>query len=91
MKKAEKKVKIEAPQKNEESALRIFIKLDKIEESKLTPLYRLSNLNPGKSQVVLFDAGEKKYVAVKHVTISADNNVIERLKGAYGEQNVVVK
>ena len=76
---------------SDESSVRIFIKLEKIEENKLTPLYRLSNLNPGKAAVILFESSSKRYVAVKHVTLSSKPEVINRLEGAYGKENIVVK
>ena len=85
----EEKKEVNVEEKTE--ITKIYIKLDQIDESKLTPLYRLSNLNPGKSAVILFDASQKKYVAAKHITLSAADNVIERLKSAYGNGNVVVK
>ncbi|MBE6536763.1 MAG: DNA polymerase III subunit alpha [Ruminococcaceae bacterium] len=70
---------------------KIYIKLAAFSEDALIPLYRLANLNPGKSSIILYDAIQKKYIAMKHVTISSQNEVIERLKGAYGSENVVVK
>jgi len=85
-----KKIKDEAPLKNE-SDVKIFVKLERIEEQKLTPIYRLSNLNPGKASIVLFDASEKKYVVLKNVTMSREDSVIARLKSVYGNENIVVK
>ena len=76
---------------NPVSENKIFIKLAAFSEDALTPIYRLANLNPGKSSIILFDAIQKKYIAMKNITISADDNVITRLRGVYGSENVVVK
>ena len=70
---------------------KIYIKLTKFDESMLMPLYRLANLNPGKTPVVLFDSSERKYIAAKHITLSDEKTVVDRLKSAYGDENVVVK
>ena len=84
-------IKTSKPEKTDESAAKVYIKLDRLEEGKLTPIYRLSNLNPGRAQIVLFDASERKYVALKNYTISIREEVIERLKSVYGNENIVVK
>ncbi len=75
----------------EDNASRIFIKLEKFDEKKISPIYRIANLNPGRSDVVIYDATSKKYISVKNVTLNADKNIIERLKSIYGESNIAVK
>ena len=70
---------------------KLFIKLERMDESKLTPLYRLANLNPGRSTVAIFDASSKKYVIVKGVTISLNEKVLERLRSVYGDTNVATR
>lgn len=74
-----------------EPLAKIYIKLESFDESKLTPIYRMSNLNPGKNAVVVFDASARKYLSVKNVSLNATEAVISRLKSLYGESNVVVK
>ena len=70
---------------------RVFIKLPRFDEGKLTPIYRMSTLNPGKCAVIIYDASTAKYVAMKGITISAEQKVIDRLKVLFGDNNVVVK
>ena len=70
---------------------RVFIKLQRFDEGKLTPIYRMSSLNPGKCAVVIYDASTSKYVAMKGITISSEQKVIDRLKALFGNDNVVVK
>ncbi|MBQ9070296.1 MAG: DNA polymerase III subunit alpha [Clostridia bacterium] len=81
--------------KNESAAQpqkRLYIKLDSFDESRILPIYRIANLNPGKTPVVIFDAASKKYIAIKNVTVNADHDsVISRLKSIFGESNVVLK
>ena len=72
-------------------ASRVYIKLDCFDEKKLNPIYRISTLNPGTSQVAVFDASTGKYISLKNVTLNPDAKVVQRLKGLYGEENVVVK
>ena len=82
---------VKAPELTDESKIRIFIKTDSFSEEKITPIYRLANLNPGRASIVIFDAMARKYIAVKHVTMSASDEAIERLKRIFGSENVVVK
>lgn len=92
-----------APQKNEKSnegasqtkdlsqPARLFIKLERFEETKLAPIYRIANLNPGKNPIAIFDASTKKYISLKNVTLSLNDKTVERLKSIYGESNVAIK
>ena len=73
-----------APQK-------LFIKLERFDEAKLAPLYRLANLNPGRSPIAIFDASTRKYVSMKNVTISLSDNTVNKLKSIFGEGNVAIK
>ncbi len=70
---------------------RLFIKLPRFDEGRLTPIYRMSTLNPGKCAVIIYDASTAKYVAMKGITISTEQKVIDRLKALFGDDNVVVK
>ena len=91
--KTEEKVKatVETVNKADESTTKVYIKLDRLDETKIVPVYRLSNLNPGRASIVLFDSSQKKYVALKNYTISTRNEVVDRLKSIYGNENIVVK
>ena len=70
---------------------RIFVKLDKFSEAAIAPIYRMSNLYPGRAVVVIYDVSTKKYTAIKNVKIDNSSSVIDKLTAKYGVGNVVVK
>jgi DNA polymerase-3 subunit alpha len=72
-------------------ATRVFIRLAKFDSEKLTPIYRIATLHSGKCEVIIFDQSTNKYVSMKNVRVSDDENVIERLKSLFGAENVVMK
>ena len=80
-----------APSDNDREASKLFIKVEKLDEKTVAPIFRLANLNSGKCSVVLFDSSSNKYTTMKNVTINPSDKVIERLKNLYGEKSVVIK
>jgi DNA polymerase-3 subunit alpha len=70
---------------------KLFIKLERMDESKLMPIYRLANLDPGRATVAIFDASVKKYVIMKGVTISLTEKVLGSLRSLYGDGNVAIR
>ena len=70
---------------------RLFIKLKDLSDQSLVNIYRISSLNPGKCQIVLFDESTGKYVNLKGGLINPTEKVLERLRGIYGERCVVLK
>jgi DNA polymerase-3 subunit alpha len=74
-----------------EEEIRIFIKVDTVNDPKLARLSRMSLLNPGKSSIVVFDASAKKYSVYKGGTIAPSDSVIDRLSSIFGEGNVIKK
>ena len=78
-------------EKTNEPPQRLFIKMTGVDEKRLTPVYRIANLNPGKCQVIVFDSATKKYAAVKNALINPEEAVLERLCSVYGAENVVLK
>jgi DNA polymerase-3 subunit alpha len=76
---------------NQPTPQRLFIKLDAFDENKLTPIYRISNLNPGKCAVIIFDSATKKYTAIKNAGVNPSEKVLTRLKSLFGAENVVLK
>jgi len=70
---------------------RVFIKVQTINDPKISSINKLALLNPGSSQIVVFDSSTKKYSAMKDVKINPNENVLNRLNALFGDGNVVVK
>lgn len=70
---------------------KIYIKVSSMTDSRLSSLTRLALINPGSKEIVIFDGSQKRYHALKGTTISSSDKVIERLKGIFGEDCVVLK
>ena len=80
-----------ARKENNDLQRRIFIKLPEFNENRLVPIYRISALNPGTVEIVVYDAACKKYVSMKNVRIDASEKVVNRLKSLYGDENVILR
>ena len=70
---------------------RIYIKIPSVNDKAIAPLYRLSALNPGRDELIIYDVASTKYLKMTNAPIEASEKVIGRLKSLYGEGNVVVK
>lgn len=70
---------------------RVYVKFPELTDNLLNKVIRLSLLHPGTSEVVVYDAKNNRYSALKENRINASDNVISRLKYIFGEENVVVK
>jgi DNA polymerase-3 subunit alpha len=68
---------------------RICIKLASLPDKRTDVLWRLSSLNPGSAEVLLYDASSKRYVRVQGLCMSASDKVKARLCGLFGDENVV--
>ena len=74
-----------------ESETKIYIKVSSVQEPKLARLSRLSILNPGNASIVVYDSSTKKYSVFKGGTISSSDEVVDRLRSIFGEENIVKK
>jgi DNA polymerase-3 subunit alpha len=70
---------------------RLFIKVPDLSEKVTAPILRLSSLNPGTLEVILYDSSSGKYTKMKNITVSSDEKLIDRLKARFGKDNVVIK
>ena len=70
---------------------RLFIRVSSLDPAVLQPIYRLSALNRGNTQIVLYDAATAKYSSMKNITIYPSEYVTDRLKKIFGENNVILK
>ena len=70
---------------------KIYLKLPRLDERALSPVYRMAALYSGKDEVIVYDASVGKYSSMKNVRINCSERVISKLKELFGENNVVVK
>jgi len=70
---------------------KIFIRLPDTSEKNLGPIYRLAALNRGRTSIVIYDSETKKYNALKGITISSSDKVLDKLRELYGDKNAVLK
>ena len=70
---------------------RLFIKVKSLSDERINIIYRMSMLNHGAVQVVLFDEGTRKYSALKGNFIDASDKVMVKLTEIFGDGNVILK
>ena len=75
--------------KKTNAAERICIKLPSLPDKRTDVLLRLSSLNPGASEILLYDASKARYSRMQGVYMEASDKVKARLYSLFGEENVV--
>ena len=70
---------------------RIFIKLDNINDFRISKISKIALLNPGSTRVILYDSSTQKYSGLKDVGINPSDDVIGRLNSIFGEENIVIR
>ncbi len=85
--------KVLSEKKNEQPAKQqtLYIKLASMADKNAGMVTRIAMTNPGKTRVVVYDSSSGKYSALKDCAINPTERVIGRLKGLFGESNVVLK
>jgi len=82
---------IKPEKKSDETPQRVFIKVNDVSDPSINKVTRLAILYPGKSEIVVFSSSTKKYSVLKGSRIQLSEDVKDRLKSIFGEENVVVK
>ena len=77
--------------KDLEKNQRLFIRMKSLDDQRLGIVNRMSVLNPGKTQVVIYDESQAKYVALKNAYIEANERVLVKLVDTFGQGNIVLK
>ena len=73
-------------------AERIYIKVAGVTDYAVNKIQRLATLNPGSTQIVIYDASTKKYNVLKDSLISVESKrVLDKLYDGFGRENVVLK
>ncbi len=79
----------------EHSAIRgvkkIFIKTPNLYDSRIGRIRRIAMMNPGETEIVIFDSSTGKYSVLKNVTVTASGSVLSQILSAFGDENVVCK
>ena len=75
----------------EEKSKRLFVRIKSLNDGRVDLLNRLSVLNPGGTQVVIYDESQSKYVALKNAMIEPTDRVLTKLTNAFGDGNVILK
>ena len=72
-------------------AKRIYIKVESLRDERISKIHRISALNPGSCEIVLFDSSTAKYSLLKGVTAEPGERVLARLGGIFSPENVIFK
>ncbi len=70
---------------------RLFIKIDSMSDKRLVNISRLALLNPGRTQIVVYDTSCARYSLMKDISIETNERVMEKLRNLFGENAVVLK
>ena len=69
----------------------IYIRVPDQKDERIPLIYRISGLNRGHTQIVLFDDSTRKSLAMKNICVDSSEKVVNKLKEIFGDGNVVVK
>lgn len=70
---------------------RLFIKISGLNDASINRIIRLSTLNRGRTQIVLFDESTRKYSAMRGGLIDPSDKVMDKLVEIFGAENVILK
>ena len=70
---------------------RLFIKLPTINDSRMNIIYRVAQFNRGDTPVVVYDESTRRYSQLKGVSVDASEKTLAKLRGTFGDVNVVLK
>ncbi len=69
----------------------IYIRVANQKDERIPLIYRISALNRGNTQVVIFDDSTRKCLAMKNICLDPTDKVVNKLKDIFGMDNVVIK
>lgn len=76
---------------NEKKIQKLYIKVETVKSEMVKSIIDLLKEYKGETEVIFYDASEKKYVKSTEIKINVDDNVIFALKNILGENNVILK
>lgn len=81
----------ETPRSDAEKKNTLYIRVKDQKDERIPLIYRLSTLNRGQTQIVLFDDSTRKSLAMKNILIDPSEKVISKLKDIFGPNDVVLR
>ena len=78
--------KVESDKKNI-----LYIRVKDQKDERIPLIYRMSALNRGQTQIVLFDDSTRKSLAMKNILIDPTDKVIAKLRDIFGQNDVVLR
>ncbi len=69
----------------------LYIRVKDQKDERIPLIYRMSALNRGQTQIVLFDDSTRKSLAMKNILIDPSDKVISKLRDIFGQNDVVLR
>ena len=69
----------------------LYIRVKNQKDERIPLIYRISALNRGQTQIVLFDDSTRKSLAMKNILVDPSDKVISKLRDIFGQNDVVLK
>ena len=69
----------------------IYIRVKSQTDERIPLIYRISALNRGQTQIVIFDDSTRKCLAMKNILVDPTDKVIGKLRDIFGTDDVVLK
>ena len=69
----------------------LYIRVKDQKDERIPLIYRISGLNRGETQVVLFDDSTRKSLAMKNILVDPSEKVMKKLKDIFGDNDVVLR
>ena len=78
------------PEENDKKNI-LYIRVKDQKDERIPLIYRISALNRGETQIVLFDDSTRKSLAMKNILVDPSEKVMKKLKDIFGENDVVLR
>ena len=69
----------------------LYIRVKNMKDERIPLIYRISALNRGQTQIVLFDDSTRKSLAMKNILIDPSEKVVSKLRDIFGQNDIVLR
>lgn len=69
----------------------LYIRVKDQKDERIPLIYRISALNRGQTQIVLFDDSTRKSLAMKNILIDPSDKVMGKLRDIFGQNDVILR